>query len=284
MNNLTKNSKKLITISVIVSLLVIISFIVLYSIANKQGNISDGTPITMIIIILLALLSVTFMIFSRFKRTKYTKLLNKNFYEAYESFAEALQDSNLSLTEKKEVLLDVSGILLEAQQNGRTVSNVVGSDMDAFVNKVIQSFGYRNGFIFGILTGILYVMYMLLIIQTATYFIRDNGISYFNTTVGISILPYIVAISMFALPFSQRFAARKKYIKMILIPAIVLAIYITTHELLHKFGENISWINTYLDGETLLIKSWLIVTIWVVVIGSVLIAKELLRRRSIRNL
>ena len=56
-----------------------------------------------------------------------------------------LENSTLSVFERREVILDISDLLFQAQENDRPISSVIkNNDIDDFVKKIRLSYGYRH--------------------------------------------------------------------------------------------------------------------------------------------
>jgi len=64
----------------------------------------------------------------------------------------------------------------------------------------------------------------------------------------------------------------------------IVAIYIGTNEILHRFGMDIPWVQTYFEREIPFINSWIILAVLVTVVALSWFIKWFIRFRSIKNL
>ena len=209
MSKITNKSKKLIIISTVISALLIITAIVWYA-ASGVDSQGRGFVFIFLAIVLLAVLATAVLIYSRLKRTEYTKELSQEYFEAYESVQDAVGSSNLTISERKEVLSDVAGMLYYAQTENRSAKDVVGDDALAFVEKVKHSFGYRNSAAFFIIDALIYLIMIMCLLQVVNFFAHEQAETFFEATIGISIIPYMVALSFLVVPLMRRSIARKK--------------------------------------------------------------------------
>ena len=91
--------------------------------------------------------------------------------------------------------MDISDLLFQAQENDRPISSVIeNNDIDDFVKKIRLSYGYRNTVVFNILSGIQNMLYVLVIVQLAIFLIRNTD-TFFQTTMGLMMLPYLFFLS-----------------------------------------------------------------------------------------
>ncbi len=281
MRPIKKQSRKLVIFSSIsIGLLTIASVAVLiFLLKSKQG---DTFSWILIAIIILGLLFFGILIVLNVRRGKYAALLQDDYYKIYERIAAALQNSTLSLFERRDVLLDIADLLLQAQQNSRPINTVIG-DVDEFVRGVKTSFGYRNNIIFNLLSGIQNVIYVLTVVQIVIYFMRGTD-SFFSTTIGLMIIPYIVFVSFLMKPLMQYLVSKQRKVWFAAALIGIVAVYIGVNELLHRFGMDIPWVRTYFEKEILFIGSWVILALLVTVVALSWFIKWLIRFRSIKNL
>jgi len=217
------------------------------------------------------------------RRSKYAALLQDDYYKMYESISAALQNSTLSIFERRDVLMDISDLLLQAQQNNRPINTVIGN-VDDFIKGIKTSFGYRSNIVFNLLSGIQNTIFVLVIVQIAIYFMRGTD-SFFNTTIGLMILPYIVLLSFLIMPLMRYLVSRQRKVwlaaALIGVPAVV---YISVNEILHRFGMDIPWVQTYFEREIPFINSWIILAVLVIITALSWFIKWFIRFRSIKNL
>jgi hypothetical protein len=283
MKKVKKQSRKLVIFySVIIGLLIVVAAAIL--IFWPESDQGSSFPWILIAIIVLGLLSLGILIVLNLRRSKYAALLQDDYYKMYESISAALQNSTLSIFERRDVLMDISDLLLQAQQNNRPINTVIGN-VDDFIKGIKTSFGYRSNIVFNLLSGVQNTIYVLAIVQVAVYFMRGTD-SFFNTTIGLMILPYIVFLSFLIMPLLMRYLVsrqRKVWLAAALI-VIMAAVYIGVNEILHRFGMNIPWVQTYFEKEIHFISSWGILAVLIIIIALSWFIKWYIRFRSIKNL
>jgi len=282
MKEVKGQSRKLVIFSaVMIGLLVVtVASILIFWSKGGQGG---PFPWILIAIIILGLLSLGIFIILNVRRSKYAALLQDDYYKMYESISAALQNSTLSIFERRDVLMDISDLLLQAQQNNRPINTVIGN-VDDFIKGIKTSFGYRSNIVFNLLSGIQNTIFVLVIVQIAIYFMRGTD-SFFNTTIGLMILPYIVLLSFLIMPLMRYLVSRQRKVwlaaALIGVPAVV---YISVNEILHRFGMDIPWVQTYFEREIPFINSWIILAVLVIITALSWFIKWFIRFRSIKNL
>ena len=277
MIRITKQSKKwVIGIALLVGALVI-------SLILSLVYSGSATPWLMIVITLLAVGSGGQAISMRIRRGKYPALMDNQYDEAYESVMIALRNSGLGAIEQKDILLDIADLMLAAQRDGRVVGEVLGQDIGQFVNRTIEAYGYRHKLAFNLLYGLQCLVGSLVIVQAANCLLHGAA-PFFETAVGVMILPYLVLLSFVLLPLMHHFIARQKLLWTILPPVLLVAAFFAINSLLHAYGEGLPWAQVYLDGEVVVIGAWWVLLILAIVFAGSFALKYWLRRRAIRSL
>jgi hypothetical protein len=284
MNNLTKKGKQIFIISVIVAVLIITTLIIQLVLSSQNENFEIKNFFVMIIIAVLAIGSCVYVYFVYSKRKGYTKNLSKDYYEKYESIILALKQTPLNYLERKEVADDVLAILIREQENGKTVDEAISMDSSEYVKKICESYGARNKLVFNILNGIQFSIFCFTIVQLAIYIARDTLNNFFSSSISISLIVYVIILSFVILPLTKSFKLNKKPFTAIISIVIILALYITAHELLYKFGENIIQIQNYLNLEVVFISSYGIAAFWIVIMILTMLLRGFLRKKSIKSL
>ena len=284
MGRLTKKSKILITVSSAISALLIATMILWYVSAGRNNAQPKGSAPVFLAIVLIAVISTAVVIYIRMRRKGYTKELSKEYFEAYEAVQDSVANSNLTISERKEVISDVAGMLYFAQKEGRALQDVVGEDTEEFVEKVKHSFGYRNGALFYFINGLMYLIMMLGLVQAVNFFAHEQAKTFFDAKMGISMFFYLAVLSFLVVPLVRRSMTKKKFGWTFVIPFIFVAIYIVLTETLHRIDIDAAWIDAYLNGEAGFITSWWWLTAFAALIGLGFIAKWLIRKRSIKKL
>lgn len=286
MISLTRQSKKIVIFSSILIGLLIISAIIMLVFWSNNG---PGNSLSWIlaVIILFALISAVLMIILIVKRRRYSSFLRNDYYEVYERIVTALENSTLSIFERREILLDISELLLEAQEKKRQVSSVIEDNIEDFIGRIKLSYGYRNSVVFNILSGIQNFIFVLTIVQVAIFLIRQTY-PFFETTIGLMILPYMFLLSFLLLPLLKYLISRQKIIWFIIAFIIALvslvSLFLGSNELLRRFGSDIVWVQTYFEKEITFISSWLIVIILILIMLSSWLAKWFMRHQSIKKM
>ena len=282
MKEVKKQSRKLVIFSaVIIGLLAVAAAAIL--IFWPESGQGDSFPWILIAIIVLGLLSLGILIVLNVRRSKYAALLQDDYYKMYESISAALQNSTLSIFERRDVLLDISDLLLQAQQDNRPINTVIGN-VDDFIKGINTSFGYRSNIVFSLISGIQNTIYVLTVVQIAIYFMRGTD-SFFSTTIGLMIIPHIVFVSFLMKPLMQSLVSKQRKVWFFAAALIgIVAIYIGTSEILHRFGMDIPWVQTYFEREIPFINSWIILTVLIIIMALSWFIKWFIRFRSIKNL
>lgn len=284
MNKLTKKSKTLIIVTSVISALLIITAAVWYIAAGGTGAQGRGGMFILLIIVLIAVIATAGLIYARLKRNEYTKELNPEYFEAYEAVQDSVSNSNLTISERKEVLSDVTGMLYYAQKEGRSAKEAIGDDIEGFVDKVKASFGYRNGAVFYIINGLMYLIMILSLTQAVNFYMHEEVKNFFDAKMGISIIPYMVALSFLVVPLMRRSIAKMKMGWAFFIPLIFVVVYIGLNEILYRTNPDIAWIDAYLNGEAGFITSWWALAAYAAAEGLGFLAKWFMRKKSLKKL
>ena len=284
MNKLTNKSKRLVAVSAVISALLIITAVVWYIAAGGGDDSGRGGIFILLAIAVIAVAATAVLIYTRLKRNEYTKSFSREYFEVYEAVQDAAGNSNMTVSERKEVLSDVAEMLYYAQREGRSAEEVIGGDAQGFVDKVKEAFGYRNGAVFYLINGLMYLIMLLSLLQAVNFWAHEEVISFFDAKMGISIIPYMVALSFLIVPLMRRSISQKKMGWTFLIPVIFVVLYIASHEILYRIDTDSAWIKSYLDGEAGFIKSWWHLVAYSVMEGLGFFAKWYLRKRSVKKL
>ena len=282
MISLTRQSKKIVIFSSILIGLLIISSIIMFVFwpNNRSGN---SLLSILTIIIFFALISAVLMIILIAKRRRYSSFLRNDYYEVYERIVLALENSTLSIFERREINLDISELLLQAQEKKRPVNSVIENNIEDFIERIKLSYGYRNGIVFNILSGIQNLLFVLTIVQATIYLIRNTD-PFFEATMGLMMLPYMFLLSFLLLPLLKYLISRQKIIWFIIALVGLVSLDLGSNELLRRFGSDIAWVQTYFEKEITFISSWFIIIILILVMVSSWLAKWFMRRQSIKKM
>jgi hypothetical protein len=143
---MTQRTKIKLMSSVLLALLVILSAIA-FAISSTPQNAANSASALLIAIIILASISSVFVVyFTKVQKRKYEKLLNQEYFQEYEILKDAVANSQLAISNKKEVNEDILDILLSAQQVGKSIHEVVGNMAWRDPAKLFcYPAGYRHG-------------------------------------------------------------------------------------------------------------------------------------------
>lgn len=283
MTSLTRQSKKIVILSSALIGVLIIASIFLF-IFWPRSNSANSSPLVLALVILFAVIAASAAIIFLLAHRKKSSYLKNNYFEVYEKIAGILGSSDLSIFEQREVLMDISDLLFQAQENSRPISSIIeNNDLDSFIKRIKLSYGYRNGIVFNILSGIQNFIFVLVIIQLAIFLIRDSA-PFFKTTIGIPILPDMFLLAFIVLPISKYFISRYKILWFIVTIFGFLIVAFGLNALLRNFGIGSSWVQIYFEREIPFISSWSIAVILILVMAISWFLKWLLRYRSIQKM
>ena len=283
MNQLTLKSKKIVIIGGVITLMLVLTLILLLVMTGKGGGQDGRSPIIIFSVMGLALISLLLFIYNRLRRTKYTSRLEMEYYEIYENLTDALRNSSLSIIERKEIQLDILGLLVQAQKESRPGSDIVGSDLPAFVKNIQASFGYRGRIGFHLLNGIQYFLFMLFVEQVAIYGIRGTD-AFTVPLLGVQLILFNILISFILIPMMMFAVSRQKVLRMIVLPIGIVLLYIAATEVMYRFFEDAPWAQFYLDGEVGFITSWGTLVLWMALCAAAGLGKWILRRYAVRKI
>lgn len=283
MKKMTAQSRGMIYLALFVSGLVIATAL-LYFFTARNNEGAGGMPWVVIGIVAVAVLAFGFVFYIRARRTRYTRKLDQAYYAAYEHVSDIIQGSPLGMAERKEVLYDVLGLLYQAQQDGRPASDVVGTDVEGFVEKVQSSFGYRNRFLYHIMNGIQYSVLYLFFLQFVLFFEEGGRVSFFAGMPDISMVALMCMVSFLVMPLARYYVRRQNIVLVAIIPIGLGTAYIGILELCRAFLYHVAWVRSFLDGDVALIPSWGVLILWVALAVAAQVVKWLQRRFSIKRL
>jgi DNA-binding ferritin-like protein (Dps family) len=281
---ISNKSKWMIASSLFVSVALIVT-VSLYAagVSNKRAMINAEM---WFVIGMVALAVVTFGLFTwfRLRKSKYVKKLNPAYFAAYEKIGDALSGSVLSRMERKETKSDVLALLLDAQEKGRDVSDVVGGDALSFVNRIQSSFGYRSTFLFGLCSVVQYGIFFVTFIQVLVYFSELGTVPFFEGRISLSLAFMFLLIIFIIYPVIKRAMRKDKSVLATTLPLISGVGFILLLILLDNLLGHVPWVRYFLDTEIRMIFSlWLLLVLAVAMVLAQLI-KWVLRRRSIKEL
>lgn len=282
MKKLTKQSRWIIYTSLFVSGAVIFS-ILLYYFNAKESSESNIIWI-LIAVIAIAVASVIIVFYTRKKIRIKAKLLNEDFFIAYEKITDSMEGSVLGYMEKKETLKDILGLFIDAQTSGRTADQVTGGDISVFISKVQDSFGYRNKFVFAVLSGIEYAIMYLFMIQVYEWLRGSEGLSFFQSKPGYSSIIILLPIALIGIPLLQYFIRKQKILLAFIIILSIFAIGVAFMEITYANFMHINWIRAIHENQFSYVPGWGFLSLWLGIFAISFGLKWIIRRKSIEKL
>ena len=282
MKKMTKQSRWIIYTSLFVSGAVVFTTL-LYFFGAKD---TSETNITWILfaIIAVAVVSAFIVYYTRKKIGTRAKLLNEDFFIAYEGISDSMEGSVLSYYEKKETLKDILGLFIDAQNSGRTADQVTGGDLNMFVKKVQDSFGYRNHFIFTLLTGLEYAIMYLFMVQIYEWVRGSERLGFFESKPGYSMMLFLLPIAFIGIPLMRYFIRKQKMIWAIGILVVMFGINVAFMEITYANFMHIDWIRGIHEDVFSYVPGWGFLALWIGLLVVSLGTKWFIRKRSIEKL
>jgi len=282
MKKMTKQSRWIIYTSLFVSGAVIFTTLLYFFSAKDTSEVN----ITWILfaIIAVAIVSVYIVYYTRKKIGTRAKLLNEDFFIAYEGISDSMDGSVLSYYEKKETVKDILGLFIDAQNSGRTADQVTGGDLRLFVKKVQDSFGYRNQFIFTLLTGLEYAIMYLFMVQIYEWVRGSGGLGFFESKPGYSMMLFLLPIAFIGIPLMRYFIRKQKMVWAIGILVVMFGINFAFMEITYANFMHIEWIRGIHEDVFSYVPGWGFLVLWIGLLCSSLGTKWFIRKKSIENL
>ena len=282
MTSLTRQSKKILILSLSLIGLLIVASIIIFVFWPK-GSLKTSTPFIFAFLILFAVVASGFTVIFLIARRKKASYLKDDYFEVYESITAALENSTLSIFEKREVSLDISDLLFQAQENKRPVNSVIeNNDIESFVKNIKSSYGYRNTILFNLLSGIQYFIFVLSITQLAVFLVRDTE-PFFETTLGLSILPEMFLLSFIVLPLLRYFLSHQKILLSVASILGFMVIAFGLNALLKNFGTDFKWVQIYFQDEVSFISSWKMAVFFTLIMVVCWFLKWIIRNKSLKK-
>ncbi|MCK5757544.1 MAG: DUF1048 domain-containing protein [Clostridiales bacterium] len=282
MSKMTKQSRWIIYTSLFVSGAVIFTTL-LYFFSAKETSEVNITWI-LITIIAIAVASAFIVYYTRKKLRTRAKLLNEDFFIAYEAISDSMEGSVLSYYEKKETLKDILGLFIDAQNSGRTADQVTGGDLKMFVKKVQDSFGYRNRFIFTLLSGLEYAIMYLFMVQIYEWVRGSEELGFFESKPGYSMMIFLLPIAFIGIPLMRYFIRKQKMFLAIGVLILLFGINVAFMEITYVKFMHIDWIRGIHEDVFSYVPGWGFLVFWIGLLGASLGLKWFIRKRSIENL
>ena len=207
---MTKRNKIVLFSSIFLALCVIATVILNLKLTARNNAINTESLILTGIIIFLAIISIPVVYFLKVRKSKFERILDSNYFQKYEIVKDAILNSQLSNTSKKEIIEDVLDILISAQKSGKSPEEAV-EDPQSFSREILLAYARPGRLpVLSIIDG---TMYFIFFVIGASLFLWFEQIetSLFNTGIDISMLIFIFIISFILVPVIKKLASTQNH-------------------------------------------------------------------------
>jgi DNA-binding ferritin-like protein (Dps family) len=289
---MNKNTKILLLSSLLLFVILIITTIVYLYSASKNNGVTTGMTIVAIFVVSIAMLFVVFVLVLRKRREKKYSFLNKEYRDCLDDIMLSIKISNMNNYSKKQIEEDILDIFSKAQQNSRTLKEVIGDDKEKFITEVINAHGAKNNFLTYELSGFQYFIMYLFAVQIYD-FVRNfnNNNDFFSTNIENSTIFLFGLIALVTIPLimkARSVAMGKNRISLVVIlyiiaPVITLGGFIFLMEYIQSITEKSDFLIFILDESTIIFGN---VFMMIFGVGLILIAwwlKKLIQKRTLNK-
>jgi hypothetical protein len=229
-----------------------------------------------VVIIMISVLSVMLVYFAKIRRKSDETKLNETFFREYEITKDIVMNSPLPKREKNSIMEDVLEMLLTGQAGGRTAKEVMG-DPGTFAGDILDACISKPrmlilAFIDGAAAFPLFTLFI-----TIWLWLEDIPKGFFHQKIDISILVFYTIISFVMIPAIRRLMVRKKA-WVYVIPLVSGFAFIGAVELLRTYFIEVDFVRMLVDGTVLMIPDMVVLTIFIVVLMGLLVARAGNRR------
>ena len=277
---MTKRNKVAMLSAVILAVLVIFATLLNYQ--NTENRTEDTRSVILTAaIIVFALLSILIVYISKVKKKKYVRNLNKEYLIEYEIIKDSVRNSQLSVKIKKEVMVDILDMLLSAQNDKKSVNDVI-KNTEVFVTEIIEAYTKPSTrIILNILDG--FIFFLMFVFGTYIYlWLEDTQKSFYDNKIDFLSVVFFVLISFLLMPLIRKISSKQNPWIFIL-PLGFGIIFVLIVETLKKFFSETEIVKFILDEEVAMISNNSILAIFAaIVLGSYLL-KIYTRKKLIRK-
>jgi DNA-binding ferritin-like protein (Dps family) len=228
------------------------------------------------VIILISVLSVFVVYFSKIQKRKYEKLLNQEYYEQYEIIKDAVANSQLSASTKKDIIEDILEILLSAQESGKNVREVI-ENTDMFANEIIQSFAMPFRLAMLNLYDSLIALILMVVGASLLLWLEQTQQNFFTTELDISMTVFFLLVAFVLLPVTK-IGAGKRNPWIFIVPVAGGVLFVLMVELLRAFFYEVQAVQHFLDGTLRMVPNSMILLIYSLAISLFLMLKRISRK------
>lgn len=235
---------------------------------------------------MIVLAVVTFGLFAVFRlyRGRYAKMLSAPYFAVYEQVRDALNVSELSQAEKREVRMDVLEMLAAAQREGRDAADVTGGNAQAFVARVTAALGYRSSAVFNVCGSVQFAVVLLTFLQAIVYFRAGGAVPFFESGLALQMLIMYGVLAFAVYPALRRMMRRQQAGRMAAVIVGYAVVFIGLIVLLDNAAGDVPWVRFLLDTDVAVISSWWMAIGLLAAAAAAQAIKLILRRRAIRRL
>jgi len=288
---MNKNTKILLLSSLLLFVILIITTIVYLYNASNNNDVTVGMTIVAIFVVSIAMLSVIFVFILRKRREKKYSFLNKEYRDCLDDIMLNIKISNMNNYSKKQIEEDILDIFSRAQQNSRTLKEVIGDDKEKFITEVIDAHGANNNFLTYELSGFQYFIMYLFVVQIYDFVRNFNNSDFFSTNIENSTIFLFGLIALVTIPLimkARSVAMRKNRISLVVIlyiiaPVITLGGFIFLMEYMRSITEKSDFLIFILDKSTIIFENVFMMIFGVVLILIAWWLKKLIQKRTLNK-
>jgi DNA-binding ferritin-like protein (Dps family) len=225
---------------------------------HEQGQIGSGQGLIAGVVLALAALSVFVVFWQAKSRNQKLEKLHGDYREYLDQAMEWIDQSDLQVSEKREIEQELIAIFLQAQEEGRKPQVVIGEDVERFAKDLLDAYGIHPGILAYFLTSTQWMILYLVIVQLYRTLGR-NTFSYFGASMDVEILCLFGWISFVTLPLIQHgskgwvMGKRKRGLFAIFgFASFLVAIGII--EGIHALSDQIPWASEVLAKQVTIFK------------------------------
>ena len=275
---MTQRDKITLISSVLLALLVILSAIAFAISSISQNTANKALTLLIALIILVSISSVFVVYFTKIQKRKYEKLLNQEYYQEYKILKDAVANSQLTNSNKKETNEDILDILLSAQEAGRSVHEVVGNP-ERFAQEILLSYARPTQLAILNFLDSLIAFVLFVIGASFLFWFEETQQSFFAIRLDIAMVVFFILIAFVVLPVTRKQTSTRNPWTFLL-PIAIGILFVLIAELLRAFFYNLEVVKQFLDGTLRMIPDAGFLTIYLLSIPVFLLLKQIFRNRS----
>lgn len=287
---MNKNTKILFFSSVLLSVVLIVTVIIYLYSASRNNGATIGMIVVAIFVVSIAVLSVIFVFILRRRRERKYSFLNKEYRDCLDDVMLSVKMSNMNNYSKKQIEEEILDIFAQAQQNGRSLKEVIGEDKEGFITDVINAHGAKNNFLTYELSGFQYFIIYLFIAQIYE-FVRNFDVNsdFFRTNIENSTILLFGLIALVTVPLIMKaynVAMKRNRLSLIVIayiiaPIITLGGFLILMEYMSAITDKSDFVIFIMDKSTIIFGN---VFIMILGIGLIFLVWGLKRMIQMRTL